>query len=245
VKFNILARYHFLSAWNWRSVYLGRLIEPVAYLLLLGGGVRLAIAGHVGVDPTWYLVTGLMALVGFRAGSYTMGDVANDRKWGVLAIYRIQGGSAAGYVLSVMIFAIAFAAAQLLLVLVSALTLLGLPVAVLKENGVSMVVAGAVGVFWMGIGAVAGSRINSFAVRDLVITLTSLPVVLSAPLFYSLDGAPPYLTFIAHVNPLTYFVGLIRDGGIGAVFIGVVCAAGAFGLSSLAVGSASSLSMER
>lgn len=31
----VLTKFHFLSMWNWRSVYFGRFIEPIAFLILL------------------------------------------------------------------------------------------------------------------------------------------------------------------------------------------------------------------
>ncbi|OOP63733.1 hypothetical protein BMF89_05490 [Arthrobacter sp. SRS-W-1-2016] len=59
---------------------------------------------------------------------------------------------------------------------------------------------------WVGFGAAAGARIQSYSKRDLVITLTSLPVVLAAPLFYPLDSAPRYIKWLSAANPLTYQV---------------------------------------
>lgn len=61
----------------------------------------------------------------------------------------------------------------------------------------------------MGSGIAA--LVQSYSVRDFVITVTALPIVLSAPLFYSLEAAPAYLRAIAAVNPLTYQVAWIRS----------------------------------
>ncbi len=35
----IAGRFHWLSLWNWRQVYYGRVIEPIAYLLFLAAGI--------------------------------------------------------------------------------------------------------------------------------------------------------------------------------------------------------------
>ena len=43
--------------------------------------------------------------------------------------------------------------------------------------------------------------------------LSSLPLLFSAPIFYSLDSMPAYLRVLATVNPLTYHVELLRGGG--------------------------------
>ena len=68
---------------------------------------------------------------------------------------------------------------------------------------------------WVGLGALVGARLNSYDQRDLLITVTTLPVVLSAPLFYPLESVPGYLRAVAAANPLTYQVAWLRLDGWG------------------------------
>jgi ABC-2 type transport system permease protein len=83
---------------------------------------------------------------------------------------------------------------------------------------------------WVGFGAAAGARIQSYSKRDLVITLTSLPVVFAAPLFYPLDSAPQYIKWLSAANPLTYQVAWLRAEGLeimlGYGFAAAWCLAG-------------------
>jgi ABC-2 type transport system permease protein len=56
----------------------------------------------------------------------------------------------------------------------------------------------------------------------MIVVLSSLPVVLSAPLFYSLESAPAFSQVVSAVNPLTYQVGWIRDYAPShAIFAGI------------------------
>jgi ABC-2 type transport system permease protein len=208
-----LAKYHFLSLWNWRSSYIGRFLEPLAYLAFLAGG--LSGAGIVQThDYPLFVLAGMACIVCFRAATGTLSDVANDRKWGVFAIYNLQGGSAFGYLISVTIFASLVYVAQMLLLCLLAKILFGLVslpfLAVLWIVGIGLLVT----VGWIGLGAAVGARVQSYSARDLIVTLTTLPVILAAPLFYSLESSPPYLVWISHFNPLTYEVGWLRDPGV-------------------------------
>jgi ABC-2 type transport system permease protein len=53
--------------------------------------------------------------------------------------------------------------------------------------------------------------VNSYNKRDLLTSLFSLPLVLTAPLFYSLESVPAYLKVLAALNPFTYAVLLVRS----------------------------------
>lgn len=210
----VLTKFHFLSMWNWRSVYLGRFIEPIAFLILLGGGLSGSVATEEGSYPAFILV-GLICLVAFRAGTATVSDVANDRKWGIFAIYVMQGGGIAGYVGSLVLFAVSVFLAQVITLAGVAIVLFGADV-MQPDQLFQLIALGAVIVVgWVGFGAAAGARIQSYSKRDLVITLTSLPVVLAAPLFYPLDSAPQYIKWLSAANPLTYQVAWLRAEGSG------------------------------
>ncbi|MDE1654499.1 ABC transporter permease [Actinotignum schaalii] len=131
---------------------------------------------------------------------------------GVYAIFMMQGGKVWGYLVSIiavasLVFLVQFAAV--------ALAYLGLSVA--SGSGVdgAALVAGLLIAFlvvwgWVGLGAAVGALVNSYEARDMLSTFTTLPVVLSAPLFYELSSAPTYLQVIARCNPLTYHVQWMR-----------------------------------
>lgn len=206
-----LVKYHVFSLWNWRFSYLAKFIEPLAYFAFLVTGL----AGGMD-DPVGYArfaLSGMCCFLAFRAATNAMSDVANDRKWGVFALYTLQGGSASGYLLSVLLFTWAVFFVQISLVASCAVLIFGPGVfsaGTLWQLAVAVLVAAG----WIGAGAAAGSRIQSYAKRDMIVVVTSLPVVLSAPLFYSLESAPSFLQVVSALNPLTYQVGWLREEAV-------------------------------
>ncbi|PZF02825.1 hypothetical protein DEJ01_09875 [Curtobacterium sp. MCLR17_040] len=204
----ILAKFHFASLWNWRTSYLARFIEPVAYLLFLSTGLRASLEERTG-PYSEFVLAGMVCLLAFRAATASMSDVANDRKWGVFAIYTLQGGATIGYMTSIVIFACSVFLGQfVLLLLCSLLAFAGsLPSAgmMLAQAGLGILLV----IGWCGFGAALGGRVDSYATRDFVVTITSLPVILAAPLFYPIDGG--WLRAVAAFNPLTYQVHVLRD----------------------------------
>ncbi|QSB04357.1 ABC transporter permease [Natronoglycomyces albus] len=207
-----LVKYHWFSLWNWRHAYLGRLIEPVVFFVFLAAGV----AGFVGSDSEdsfqaylSFAMLGIACLVAFRAVTATLSDVANDRKWGVYAIFSMQGGSTIGYLLSIAIIACGLFLAQILILfglywLIGGNALGGIDF--LRVVGIgSLIVIG-----WVGVGTAIGTKVQSYARRNFLVTIISMPAVLAAPLFYPLESAPTYLRVIASFNPVTYQVGWLR-----------------------------------
>lgn len=95
-----------------------------------------------------------------------------------------------------------------------------------------------------------GALIQSYSQRDLILSLVNLPIILTAPIFFSLESAPMFLKVMATVNPLTYQANLLRDlvqgapwqlNGAVVAFVTLVSAA----LSVLALARSEWLTAER
>ncbi|MEV5982890.1 ABC transporter permease [Streptomyces sp. NPDC052114] len=214
----IAVRFHWLSLWNWRQAYYGRIIEPIAYLLFLAAGIGGALASGHGQSLGAYLafvVPGMFAMLAFRSGTAAVSDVANDRKWGVFAFYTLHGGGAAGYLSSIVTILGAVFLAQLTMVLALAALLGGLADVSGPHLTTTVLTALLVDAGWIAAGAAVAARVQSYAARDFLLTLTTLPVVLAAPLFYPLDSAPRYLRALAHADPLTYQAAWLRGSWSG------------------------------
>lgn len=213
-----LAAMHLRSLWNWRTVYLGRLIEPLAYLAFMVVGLnatlaRLPYQGQV-LSYGEYVVPGIMALLGVRAGTAAVSDVSNDRKWGVYAFARLAGLSPSSYFASLVLAALPMAYTQTLGILI--LTLILLPGVAVSILAVSTLLA--LPLFltcWIGVGALMGALIHSYSQRNLILSLVNLPIILTAPIFFSLESTPTFLKLMATVNPLTYQANLLRDLALG------------------------------
>lgn len=217
----ILTKYHANSLWNWRSVYLGRLIEPIAYIFFLAGGVSGLLSDEQRRQYLPSVFTGILCLLAFRSFTSAVGDVANDRKWGVFAIYRMHGGTAVGYAASIVMISVLVFVAQVVLAALAVIAvgvLSGISIASIPFLADS-VGAVLIAVGWIGFGAATGAAVQNYSTRDLITTVTSLPVVLSAPLFYPADTAPGYIRAVSRINPLTYNVEWLRNDGVLAGFV--------------------------
>jgi ABC-2 type transport system permease protein len=240
----ILTKYHFFSLWNWRSAYVGRFIEPIAYLIFLAGGLSSSISLP---DESYqsFVIAGLACIISFRAATNTLSDVANDRKWGVFAIFTMQGGTTLGYLVSICLFAGSIYFGQIFLLMVVAMLLFGSSAVPIATALAAIVLGLLIAVGWIGLGVAVGARVQSYSARDLIVTLTTLPVILAAPLFYPLDGAPQYLVWISTLNPLTYQVGWLRDPGFSSLLLALAWAIVGIGVGWVYLRSADRVSRER
>lgn len=209
----VLSGMHLRSLWNWRASYLGRLIEPLAYLvfMVVGIGASMKTVAFDGREISYlqFVLPGILALLPVRVGISTVSEFSNDRKWGVYAFARSTGVGPAGYLLSLIIAAVVFCYVQAAAVLVFGALLGG--IGHVGPTLLLLVLMPVLVAFWVLFGAAIGALVNSYAQRDLIVNLSSLPIILAAPLFYSLDGAPSYLRALAAINPLSYQVNLARQ----------------------------------
>ncbi|MDK6907429.1 ABC transporter permease [Actinotignum timonense] len=243
----ILTKYHIASLWNWRGVYLGRIVEPLAYFVFLVVGISGMLGTAHSGSYLSYAFTGIVCLLTFRAFGYASSDVANDRKWGVYAIFMMQGGKVWTYLASI------FAVISLVfLVQVAAVSLayLGLSFAGgTSVNGTALLSGTFIALLvvwgWVSLGAAVGALVNSYAARDMLATFTTLPVVLSAPLFYELSSAPTYLQLIARCNPLTYHVQWMRAPAAADIVYALLWVGTTTALARYALSRADRLSSER
>lgn len=206
-----MLRFHLYSAWNWRSLQYGKILEPVAFFVFLTAGFE-TLVGTIdwrGTELGYidFVYPGILALIATRTGVSTVSDVSNDRKWGVFAAASTRGQSTGGYVLSIVFYScLSYGVIAALILAIKAIA-----------GGVALMDVSALAVgllvvsFWVSVGLTAGSLINSYHVRDLVTSLTMLPLILSAPLFYDLEGAAGWLRAIAVINPLSYHVEALRS----------------------------------
>jgi ABC-2 type transport system permease protein len=206
----LLSRFHLLSMWNWRTAHYSRLVEAPAYFAFMVVGLRSLNPGAsvAGVDYADFAYAGVLVVVAIRVLFWSMGDVANDRKWGVYAISRLGDVSFGQYVGSLLVANGGVALGQLgILLTLKQILGLGAGVADVQLALLGLVVA----LLAILGGSALGFAVNSYHMRDLLTSLLSLPLVLTAPLFYTLDSLPAYMRVLAYANPFTYAVLTVRS----------------------------------
>lgn len=242
-KVFVLYRYHALSFWNWRSSYLSRFIEPLAYFAFLVAGVSGMVQQTTSEYPA-FAFSGMICFLAFRSAPAALGDVANDRKWGIFAIYVLQGGGAAGYLASILLFVLSVIIVQIALIGVLSVLLFAMQIpvalALWQVAGGVLIAAG-----WIGFGAAVAAFVQSYSARDMIVVLVSIPLVLASPLFYRLSTAPVYLQILARLNPLTYQVAWLRTPSGWTLLLSLLWACVGITLSGLALSRADRVSRER
>jgi ABC-2 type transport system permease protein len=209
-----LARFHLLSVWNWRNSYLSRLIEAPAYFLFMVAGLA-TLARGIRVDGMNYedfSYAGVLIVIAIRALFWSMGDVANDRKWGVYAVARTTRASFSQYVGSVVIANGLVAGGQLIAIwLLKQLVARGSALHDLEMAALAALAC----LLTVLAGCALGFAVNSYSKRDLLNALFSLPLVLTAPLFFTTDDLPTYMKILVSINPFTYLVSIVRAPDMG------------------------------
>lgn len=206
--------FYFRQIWNWRSIVYSDLLLPAVYMCLLAAGLnaavgRVEIGEGARVPYVDYVFAGIVALLASRAWGRTTSAVSNDRKWGTYALRMLGGFRRTDYLCSVLAVACVLYLTQLT-VLVCAAAVSGASYSSVRLVG-SIPVGLLAVAFWGALGTTVALLIKNYQQRELVLSLSSLPIVFSAPIFYSASDAPIYLRLLAGLNPLTYQVRAIRS----------------------------------
>lgn len=189
------------------------LVQPIVYLLLLGGGLETVVdleGRYEGVDSYLsFILPGLFALQGLGTVTHVIYRATIDRRWGLLAFKKLAGGGALAYLAALSVAPVVAVLCQVIVLTILAV-LMGASV-----NGWNLLLAAsltlALSVFWPALGLTVTAIISNYQQRDMVITLMMLPLVFSAPIFYPVEGASRYIQWISRLNPLTYQVEVVRE----------------------------------
>lgn len=203
-----------------KSLASSLLLEPVVQLILLAAGLQGLLVNSAdfygGRSYLEFVLPGIFGLHALRGFSRTMYRTVLDCQWGMLTIKRLAGAGGAGYTLSKMTAPALALLVQIVVVTVLAV-LMGARFGVPNLVGAALLSIVTV-IFWAAAAIVITGFVRDYVTRDMIVTWMMLPLSLSAPVFYSLETAPPYLQWIARFNPLAYQVQAIRDMLLDGVF---------------------------
>ena len=248
----MVAEFELRAFWGTKSTLVSSLlVQPVVYLVLLTGGVESLIDPAVtfaGGNYLSYVFPGLMALQALREFSGAIYRTTAERRWGQLALKRLAGVGALGYVLGLTPpLIIAF----LVQAVVSTPLALLLGAHMTPQGWLATILLGSVLlVFWAALALLMTTLIRNYQQRDVVLGLLMLPLMFSAPVFFVLEDAPRYLQAIAWFNPLTYQVIAMRDAFNGELrwsilAVALICTAVVVVVAAFSVSQADLLGSER
>lgn len=213
-KLLILLKYHLFSLWNMRVLYYGRLLEPIIYLIFFISGVAATISDNK-TDQTNYLnyaILGILCIIAFKGGTFTISEVANNRKWGFLSFYKLYNENSGLYNLSIIIFSKLINLLQYFFIFILIHSLFNILLnSHIHISLLQFILLFIIDTQWILIGIIIGLFVKSYNMRSFLTTTISLPIIFTAPLFYKLDNVPLYFKIISMVNPLNYQVNFLRN----------------------------------
>ena len=211
----LVAEFEVRSFWQARHGSYGILIEPIIYLVLLAGGLSGLIDSVVlgtgeRVSYVAFVLPGLLMMQSVRALTRMVIRGGLDMRWGTFAIKRLAGVPATSYIAGMCVLSLVIFSVQALLT--GAIAWIAFDAI---KSPLGLVAAIAIGnvatVFWICVGLVVALRIDNYQKRDLVLSVSFLPIVFTAPVFYSQASAPAAIRWLSYVNPLTYQVTATRQ----------------------------------
>ncbi len=195
-----------------RAYWVGQILFPLAFVAFIGFGLDDVTQLPSGTSYVGHLATGVLALL---VGSGAVGggfSLIEDRESGFLRALVIAPVSRASIVLS-KLAARALASIVLVALLVAILAAFT-PVRVVHPAALFLSVIGVTSIF-VALGVSLATRLRRLESFRLVSALVTVPLYLFSGIFYPISTLPAPTRWVAHMNPLTYGVDLLRYGLLG------------------------------
>lgn len=208
----------FKVLWKWRPNVYSLLVSPLSYLLIFSISMTATI-GHIKYESAdvpyfTFLLPGIVAMQAFAHFAVGITDSSNERRWGLLKSYYLNAVRPLDYLCAKVlknVFILVFQTA-IMLACAGALGMTNISV----TSSLALIWAAVVSsAFWTSIGVMLGSHVSREDMRASFTTLLTLPITLTASVFYDIDRAPVALRAVGLLNPLNYQTRLMRNSLIG------------------------------
>ena len=193
------------------SRWIGALLQPIVFWLLLGGGLSASFrpAGAPdGTDYMTYFYPGILVLALLFTAVFSTISVVEDRREGFLQGVLVAPVARFNIILGQGLGSTALALSQATLLLALA------PVAGVQLSpgaGLAAIsVLGLLGFSLSNIGLMIAWRIRSTQGFPVIMNLILVPMWLLSGAFFPLTGVPASLEWLMRLNPLTYGMAALR-----------------------------------
>ena len=215
-----------------RSQLYSSLLTPLLLLAVRGTGVSegLSPTGVRDGDYTSFLVSGIIVMTALFSSTFASGSYYRDRDSGMLRSFFLSPHSPRSIIFGKALGSVLIGTVQAALVL--ALALAWPAIDVRHQYGWlgSLLLAGGVivllNVLLGGLAQLLAAAISTMQGFHLVMNLLLFPLLFLSGAFYPLANLPPWLEWLARLDPLTYAVeplqlALYADGREGYLGVGV------------------------
>jgi len=207
-----------------KHIIYGNLLSPVLYFLFFSFGIQSTFGdieynGEI-VSYLSYSMIGIFAMIIFKEMYQCVYRVMIDRRWGLLSLKMLNGISSPLYIIGISTFPIIGVLAQVTVVYILSI-IFGGAIPLNNFLGVVLLLILCI-LFWSSLLLCIALSIKNYKQRDFIMNTAMLPVMFSAPLFFSLDNAPFLIQVISALNPLTYQLGAMRSIAFGLMRIDAI-----------------------
>jgi ABC-2 type transport system permease protein len=212
--YRILLR-ELIRYWRDKSRIISSFVQPVLFLLVLGGGFSFIKFGNINYQVFLFPGIVAMSLVGISISSGI--SVIWDREFGILKEILVAPVSRTSIFVGKALGGCFTALIQGTIVLSLAL-LLGVPLTP-SSFLLSVILMIIISLGLVSIGLIIASLIETIESFGVIMNFLIFPLIFLSGAFYPLKEAPEWLRFISYANPLTYGVDALRYVIIGVSFL--------------------------
>jgi ABC-2 type transport system permease protein len=211
-----------------RAQLYGSLARTIVWLFILGAGLRGSVTVPGNISYLKFVFPGQLAMAIIFASLQSAISIIFDREFGFLKEILVApvprssiviGKSLAGATIATVQGTILFVFAPIVGIWPSPLTILA-----------SIAIMLLVGLGLTGVGILLAAKMTSFEGFGTINNFIVLPLYLTSGAQFPITRAPQWLQTLAHLNPLTYAVDLLRG-----IIVGVWVHSAAFDLTVLTI----------
>ncbi len=196
-----------------KQIIYNSLFSPILYLVFYSIGIQSTFGDIIfqgrKVSFFSYSLLGIFVMSMFKEMFQCVYRMVTDKRWGLLGLKILNGINPSIYILGISTFPVIGVATQTII-------LYGISSIISKvfpfyKFCVILVFLMICILFWSSILICISLMIKNYKQRDFIMNTLMLPVLFSAPLFYSFDNAPMILKIISDINPLSYQLQVMRE----------------------------------
>lgn len=213
-KVKILAKYELKAVTSNKNILIGELVTVIMYFFFFTAGIsgltgEITLSNGQNIDYIEYAIPGIAMLLVVKMMGHTVYRSTIDKRWGLLGYKFNYGVSPGTYMLSLSVYPVLIFCVQYIILVLFGY-LFNFSFGIIEV--ISSLLMGFVCItFWILLGLIITNAINDYRQRDLVLNIITLPLIFTAPTFYTLENAPRYIQIISQFNPLTYHVISVRS----------------------------------
>jgi ABC-2 type transport system permease protein len=201
---------------NKRIIYAG-LLNPILYFIFFSFGIHATFGNIIyqGIEVSFlsYSMIGIIAMCIFREMYQCIYRMVNDKRWGLLSLKIFNGVRPFFYIMGISTFPLIGVTTQSIVVYILA-NIFGEAIPISNFIIILIFLLFCI-IFWSSFLICIVSLIKNYKQRDFIMNTLMLPILFSAPLFFSFENAHQILQTISSFNPLKHQLDAMRSIAFG------------------------------